>query len=83
MPGDPGQTAISGVVLDNQDQPVPGVTVRVDGTTRQAVSDPQASCTITQAPVGPVHLIADGSTATVPGEVAEPVLQHRDRRRCE
>jgi len=68
MPGDPGQTAISGVVLDNQDKPVPGVTVRVDGTTRQAIADAQGQFTIDQVPVGPVHLIADGSTATVAGE---------------
>lgn len=68
VPGDPGQTSISGVVLDNQDNPVPGVTLRVDGTTRQAVADTAGQFTITDVPVGPVHLLADGSTATVPGE---------------
>lgn len=68
VPRDPGETSISGVVLDNQDAPVPGVTVRVDGTTRQAVADDQGQFRITEAPVGPVHLVADGSTATVPGE---------------
>ncbi len=68
MPGDPGQTRISGVVLDNQDKPVPGVTVRVDGSNRQAIANAQGQFTITSVPVGPVHLIADGSTASVPGE---------------
>jgi hypothetical protein len=66
--GPPGATAISGVVLDNQDHPLPNVTMRVEGTTRQAVTDDQGRFRITEAPVGPVHLIADGSTTTVPGE---------------
>ncbi len=66
--GDPGVTTITGIVLDNQDNPLPGVTIRVDGTTRQAVADAQGQFTITQAPVGPVHLIVDGSTTTVAGE---------------
>jgi hypothetical protein len=66
--GDPGQTTVTGVVLDNQDNPVPGVTIRVDGTTRQGVADAQGQFTITEVPVGPVHLLADGSTASVPGE---------------
>ena len=65
--GDPGQTTISGVVLDNQDNPIPGVTIRVDGTNLQAVADTQGQFKITNAPVGAVHLIADGTTATVQG----------------
>ncbi|MBB3063166.1 thrombospondin type 3 repeat-containing protein [Microbulbifer rhizosphaerae] len=67
-PGDAGDTSISGVVMDNQDTPLPGVTVRVDGTTRQAVSDAEGQFKITEVPAGPVHLIADGSTTTVEGE---------------
>ena len=67
-PKAPGLTTISGVVMNNQDQPLPGVTILVDGTTRQAVADSQGQFTITEAPVGPVHLIADGSTTTVEGE---------------
>jgi hypothetical protein len=66
-PGPPGETAISGVVVDNQDQPIPGVTVRVEDTTRQAVTGDEGKFEITNAPVGPVHLIADGSTADVDG----------------
>lgn len=66
--GDPGQTAVSGVVLDNQDHPLPGVTVRVEGTTRQAKTNAQGQFRVTEVPVGPVHLIVDGSTTTVPGE---------------
>ncbi|PSQ91350.1 MAG: hypothetical protein BRD57_04685 [Proteobacteria bacterium SW_6_67_9] len=55
------------MVVDNQDQPIPGVTVRVEGTTRQAVTGDEGNFEITNAPVGPVHLIADGSTADVDG----------------
>ncbi len=66
--GDPGQTAVSGVVLDNQDKPLPNVTIRVEGTTRQAKTDAQGGFRITEVPVGPVHLLVDGSTTTVPGE---------------
>jgi len=68
MPGDPGKTSVSGVVLDNQDNPIPGVTVRVDGTTRQAAADENGQFIITEVPVGPLHLIADGGTAQVEGE---------------
>jgi len=65
---DPGQTRITGVVLDNQDQPIPGVTLRVEGTTRKTQSDAQGQFVINSVPVGPVHLVADGSTASVAGE---------------
>lgn len=68
VPGDPGQTSISGVVLDNQDRPMPGVTVRIEDSTRQAIADEQGQFTITEAPVGPVHLIAEGSTTSRSGE---------------
>ena len=68
VPKDPGSTSISGVVLDNQDAPIPGVTVRIEGSERQGVTGAQGRFKIEQAPVGPVHLIADGSTAEVEGE---------------
>lgn len=68
VPDDPGKTTISGIVLDNQDNPIPGVVVRVDGTSRKAVVDEQGQFKIVNAPVGPVHLVADGSTAKIEGE---------------
>jgi len=68
IPADPGKTSLSGVVLNNQDQPLQGVTLRIEGTTRQAVSNDQGRFTITEVPVGPVHLIADGSTTLASGE---------------
>jgi len=73
--GDPGQTSVSGVILDNQDQPIPGVTVHIEGTSRKAETDEQGQFKITSAPVGPIHLVADGSTAKVPGEF--PSLGYR------
>lgn len=65
---EPGKTSVSGVVLDNQDTPIPGVTVRIENTDRTAKTNQQGRFTIEQAPVGPVHIIVDGSTATVIGE---------------
>lgn len=63
-PEDSGNTSIKGVVMDNQDTPIPNVTVRIEDTTREAVTDENGQFIITEAPVGPVHLIADGSTVT-------------------
>jgi len=68
VPKAAGDTRISGVVLDNQDTPIPGVTLRIEGSVREAVTDDQGQFEITEVPVGPVHLIADGSTATIEGE---------------
>lgn len=65
--GDPAQTSISGVVLDNTNLPVPGVTARVRGTSLTAVADTEGYFRIPGAPVGDVDLIIDGSTATRPG----------------
>lgn len=72
--GDPGDTKISGLVLDNSNIPIPGVTVRVEGTTRQGVTDEEGQFLIDSVPVGPLHLVVDGSTATVSGEY--PVLSY-------
>lgn len=57
------ETRISGVVLDNSNEPVPGVTLRIDETTLSTIADAQGQFTIPRAPVGYVKLIADGSTA--------------------
>ncbi|MGH9250346.1 MAG: hypothetical protein ACRD0W_12605, partial [Acidimicrobiales bacterium] len=60
-------TSISGVVLDNSNLPVPGVTLRFRESARTAQTDARGVFRITAAPVGTVHLIVDGSTATVSG----------------
>lgn len=65
--GDPGATSISGVVLDNTDLPIRGVTARIRGTTLTAETNDQGQFRIVGAPVGDVDLIIDGSTAQRPG----------------
>ncbi len=65
--GDPAQTAIRGVVLDNTNLPVPGATVRIRDTSILTQSDDQGYFRIQPAPVGTFYLIVDGSTVTRPG----------------
>lgn len=74
--GDPGDTRISGVVLDNSNNPIKNVTMRVEGTTREALTDAQGQFVINNVPVGPVHLIADGTTAGTPGVLEYPTLMY-------
>ena len=76
IPGDPGNTKISGVVLDNSNNPIPKVTMRVEGTTREALTDATGQFVIENVPVGPVHLIADGSTAGKRGVIEYPNLMY-------
>ena len=63
VPKDPADTRISGVVFDNSNNPIAGVTMRVQGTGLAIESDDQCLFEIKPAPVGHVVLIADGSTA--------------------
>jgi len=65
--GDPSATAISGVVLDNSNQPVPGVTLRIKGYPQTAQTNALGTFRIAGAPVGTLYLIVDGSTAESPG----------------
>jgi hypothetical protein len=77
--GPASATAISGVVLDNSNQPIPGVTMRLfqlnqgpSGNLPQQVGTPvqtdgEGQFTIQPAPVGVFKLMADGGTATRPG----------------
>ncbi|HEX3130766.1 MAG TPA: Ig-like domain-containing protein [Thermoanaerobaculia bacterium] len=67
MPGPEEETAIVGLVLDNQDDPVPGVTLAVDHTDLTAVSDAQGRFRIAGVPVGTVKLKVDGKTTSRPG----------------
>jgi hypothetical protein len=78
--GDPAATRITGVVLDNSNNPVPGATIRayltnVPAQASQGIppsiavrSDSQGQFAIQPAPIGFVKLIADGSTVTRPGQ---------------
>lgn len=77
--GNPSNTSISGVVLDNSNVPIPGVTIRAvltnllhsNSSIIQSVAavetDAQGQFTVPQAPVGFVKLLVDGSTAQRPG----------------
>jgi hypothetical protein len=65
--GDPAQTRISGVVLDNSNVPIAGVSVRVDESTQSVQTDAAGQFVLHAAPVGYVKLIIDGSTTERPG----------------
>jgi 3D (Asp-Asp-Asp) domain-containing protein len=79
-PGEPSNTTISGVVLDNSNTPIPGVTIRavltnllnsnsnIVQTVAAVQTDAQGQFAIPQAPVGFVKLLVDGSTALRPGK---------------
>jgi hypothetical protein len=77
--GPAANTIISGVVLDNSNVPIRGVTVRAvlttvlnaNGSSAQSApavqTDAQGQFTLIPAPVGALKLIVDGSTAQRPG----------------
>jgi len=65
--GNPAETQISGVVLDNTNVPIPGVTLHIEGSALTAQSDKEGQFVLQPAPVGHVKLIADGTTAQRPG----------------
>jgi len=67
IPGRPEDTTVSGVVLDNTDIPLEGVTVTIEGTGLLTITDDQGQFVIPNAPVGPYLLKLDGSTTTRPG----------------
>ncbi len=79
VPGNPSQTTISGVVMDNSNTPIPGVLVRAVLTNELhssaavvqaavvAQTDQQGQFSISGAPVGLVKVLVDGSTAQLPG----------------
>jgi hypothetical protein len=65
-PSASSNTRISGIVLDNADQPIPNVTASVKDTNISALSDAKGQFTIANVPVGTVTLYIDGSTSTRP-----------------
>jgi hypothetical protein len=85
-PGDPTRTRISGVVLDNSNNPIPGVTVRLFETNQgnnnnlpvqvgtPVQTDAKGTFVIQPAPVGFFKLMADGTTA--PGPNSYPPLEY-------
>ena len=85
-PGDPANTTISGVVLDNSNNPIQGATIRLFQTNQgnnnnlpvqigtPVQSGPAGTFQIPSAPVGSFKLMADGSTAT--GLASYPTLEY-------
>jgi hypothetical protein len=72
--GDPAATTVSGVVLDNAQHPMPGVTVSIRGTTLNTQADSAGHFQLQAVPPGTITLIVDGSTAQRPG--AWPDLEY-------
>jgi hypothetical protein len=73
VPADPSATRIIGVVLDNANKPIPGVTMRLfrthhntgipESVATPVVTGDNGQFSIQPAPVGTFKLMADGSTA--------------------
>ncbi len=64
VPADPSDTKLSGIVLDNQENPLEGVTLRIEDTSVSGVTNANGQFLLDRVPVGPVHLFVDGSTIT-------------------
>lgn len=71
---DPANTRVTGVVLDNTDRPIEGVSVRLEGTPLSTSTSATGQFELVPAPVGLVHLVVDGGTAQRPG--TWPVLSY-------
>jgi hypothetical protein len=86
VPGNPANTTISGVVLDNSDNPIPNVTIRLYQTNQgnnnnlplqigtPALTDARGAFVLRNAPFGYFKLMADGGTAG--GNKAYPTLEY-------
>ncbi len=74
--GDPDATTISGVVLDNSNNPVAGVTLHVEDTGLTTLSDAQGQFKLQSVPVGRILLIADGSTVPPRNGMPWPKLEY-------
>lgn len=70
-PGNVEATTISGLVLDNSNNPLPNVEVTIKGQSfanRDTLTSEDGRFLFENAPVGTVHLVLDGSTTTREGE---------------
>jgi hypothetical protein len=56
VPGQPEDTTVNGVVLDNSNISIPGATASIKGTGLDTTTDDQGQFTITEVPVGTVTL---------------------------
>lgn len=65
-PGIPADTKFSGVVLDNGHTPIPGVVVKIDGTTVSDTTDAEGQFLLENVPVGHIHLLIDPANSPRP-----------------
>lgn len=59
---DASQTKLSGIVKDNNNNPIPNVTVQVSGSAQQYLTDANGVFNISNPPTGDQDLIVNGST---------------------
>ena len=71
-PGNPEDTRMSGVVLDNGHAPIPNALVSIEGSGVEARTDEEGLFLLEGVPVGPVHLLIDPSES--PREETFPPL---------
>ena len=64
VPGPISSTTVSGIVLDDSEQPIPNATASIKNTNLSALTNAQGQFTIANAPVGDIVLYVDGSTST-------------------
>jgi hypothetical protein len=64
VPGPPANTVVSGIVLDNAEQPIANATASIENTNLSALTNAQGQFMILNAPVGDIVLFIDGSTST-------------------
>jgi hypothetical protein len=62
--GPASKTTVSGIVLDNQNLPIPNATAKLVGTGLTTLTDAQGRFSLGPAPVGTVVLIVEGQTST-------------------
>ncbi len=72
--GDPANTTISGLVLDNVGAPLHNVVLMVLNTDNFVQTSSEGQFHLTSAPVGPIRLLAVGRTTTRPG--SWPTLEY-------
>ena len=64
VPGPAANTTVSGMVVDDSDQPIANATASIQNTNLSARTNAQGQFTIGSAPVGDIVLYIDGSTST-------------------
>lgn len=65
-PGSPANTRVTGIVVDNAEQPIPNATASIQGTNLSVLTDNKGQFTINNAPIGSIVLFVDGATSTRP-----------------